>query len=427
MNFFAKYKKILLIIGFVIISVGLAYLLWAPVLNPEPIGGPDGQEPGTIIGPGGLPETGIGDGPFIIGEGGRLEPIGDREQPVGPDQPSGPGGIIGGQESSPVAVGGLTQTELIISQPTFSPKLDSNGNLNYYNLADNKFYKLDSNGNLVALSEKTFPNVVDVTWAPNTDKAVMEFPDSSKIIYNFDTEKQVTLPKHWDDFSFSPEGNQLSAKSLGIDPDNRWLIVFSDDGSQAKTIEDIGLNDSKVYVDWSPNNQTIATWTKGIDFNRQEVFFVGLNGENFKSTIIEGRGLQSTWSTTGDKLLYSVYSSDNEMNPRLWIVDAQGESIGQDRQSLDLNTWAEKCTFASNNDIYCAVPESLPTGAGLFPELADTTRDYLYHIDLSTGSKNMIAIPDKDLNISQVMVSPDQKFLYFTDSRTGQVHQINLR
>ena len=167
-------------------------------------------------------------------------------------------------------------------------------------------------------------------------------------------------------------------------------------------------------------------YTEGLDFNRQEVYFVGLNGENFKSTIIEGRGLESKWSTTGDKLLYSVYSTNTDLSPQLWIVGAVGDTIGQNRQSISLNTWADKCTFASNNEVYCAVPETLARGSGMFPELADKTKDNLYKINLTTGTKELIAIPDGAYNISEVIVPTDKDFLYFTDKTTGQIYKIDL-
>jgi len=304
--------------------------------------------------------------------------------------------------------------------------MTSNDELRYYNQNDGKFYKLDSNGELVTISDKIFHQVSKVTWSTDGNKAILEYPDGSKITYDFQTQKQVTLPKHWEDFSFSPSGKQISAKSIGNDVENRYLITANADGSKAVSLSAIGENADYVYPVWSPNNQAAAMYTRGLDFNRQELFFVGLNGENFKSTIINGRGFEPKWSDEGDKLLYSVYSSDNNMNPSLWIVNAQGDNIGRNRTNLGLSTWASKCTFASNEEIYCAVPENLPQGAGLFPELADKTTDNLYKIDLNTGAKKLIAVPSTAGNISNIMVDSNQKTLYFTDKNTGKIYEIKL-
>jgi hypothetical protein len=170
----------------------------------------------------------------------------------------------------------------------------------------------------------------------------------------------------------------------------------------------------------------VAMYTEGIDANSQNVFFVGLNGENFKSTVIEGRGLQYQWSTNGDKLLYSVYNTNDSSNPRLWIVDSTSDTIGENRKSFSLQTWASKCTFASDTEVYCAVPNSLPEGSGLFPDLADKTEDSLYKIDLTTGTQKLIAIPDGSYNISKVVVSTDQSSLYFTDKFSGSIYKVKL-
>jgi hypothetical protein len=171
----------------------------------------------------------------------------------------------------------------------------------------------------------------------------------------------------------------------------------------------------------------VATYTKGLDFDRQEVLFIGLNGENFKSTTVEGRGLTYEWSKTGDRLLYSVYNTASNMKPLLWIVDAQGDTINENRQSLGINTWADKCTFASNTEIYCAVPTNLENGSGLVRSLADDNSDELYKIDLATGVKELIATPDGSYNVNNIIVDDAQSKLTFSDKNTGLLYQIKLK
>jgi sugar lactone lactonase YvrE len=115
------------------------------------------------------------------------------------------------------------------------------------------------------------------------------------------------------------------------------------------------------------------------------------------------------------------------MKPSLWLVNASGEEIGSNRQSLHVDTWAEKCNFNNSSVIYCAVPKKLEEGAGLFPELAKNTIDKLYRIDVNTGAKKIIAIPENDYNISNIIISDDGKYLYFTDEKTSRIHKINLK
>jgi hypothetical protein len=216
-------------------------------------------------------------------------------------------------------------------------------------------------------------------------------------------------------------------KSMGQDESNRWLAVVNSDGTQVKGLEPLGDKDDTVFPAWSPNNQVAAVFTEGQDFDNQEAYFVGLNNENFKSTVVPGRGFDPKWSPVGDKLLYSVYSTASDMKPGLWIVDAQGDNIGNNRINLNVNTWADKCSFTDNTNLYCAVPNSLDQGSGLFPELGNNTTDSLYQIDVKTGNKKQIAIPQGDYTISNVTVTDDNQNLYFTDAKTNKIYKIKLK
>lgn len=412
MNFFARFKKLFLILIFLGLVIFLAWLIWRTFFAPRT--SPLDISPTATSSLGGLPSAGEGDANISTpGTGGPLQ--------------SGDTATIGDDGLDNIAVGGLTRTKALNDAPTIAPTLAGDGQgVQYYNQDDGKFYRIDNQGRAVAISDKVFHNVKQVTWSPDKNKAILEYPDNSKIFYDFEQKRQVTIPKHWEDFSFSPDSQRLSSKSLGLDVENRFLVISDSDGTKAQALEEIGNNADKVYPSWSPNGQSVAMFTRGLDFDRQEVFFVGLNGENFKSTIIEGRGFRSSWSPQGDRLLYSVYSSQNDMNPSLWLVNAKGEAIGSGRTDLGLNTWASKCTFGSNDKVYCAVPENLPQGAGLFPEIADSTKDDLYVIDLKTGQKKLIAVPDSSYNISQIMVSSNQKNLYFTDKKSQKLYKIDL-
>lgn len=416
MDFFNKYKKIFQILGFIGIVILIGYFLYSTFFkSASQTPGPDGQTATSTSG-GGLPTANTGTGGQVVGGAGS------------------PSGLSGAATSSnaklpdPIASGNITKTETLTKNPSLGATISSDGNgLQYYDKNDGKFYRIDPNGNATAISDKVFYKVDNVVWSPNKDRAVLEYPDGSNIIYDFANQKQISLPAHWKDFSYSPDGDSLVFKSIGQDEDNRWVATVSADGSQVRGIEPMGDKEDSVHTAWSPNNQVAALYAEGKDFDRQEVYFIGLNGENFKSTIVEGRGFEPKWAPQGNQLVYSVYSSQTEMKPGLWVVDAEGDSIGSNRRNLNVNTWADKCNFSGGTNLFCAVPRSLEEGAGLFPELAKNTIDDLYQIDSATGAKKRIAIPEGDYNIDSIMVSPDQKYLFFSDSVSGQLHKITLK
>ncbi|MFH1564346.1 MAG: hypothetical protein ABIC82_00650 [bacterium] len=331
-------------------------------------------------------------------------------------------------QSAEKAQGGITKVQKVVSTSTKDATMSINGkDMTYYDTSDNYFYKIGSNGKITKLSDKKFYDVEKTYWSKDTSKAIIEYPDQSKIMYDFQTEKQYTIPKHWEGFDFSPDGEEIVTKSMGIDRDTRWLAIANADGSGARRIEPMGDNYAKVEPTWSPTGKIIATYAEGSGLESQDVYFIGTNNENFKSAAVKGRGFESAWSPAGSHLLYSVYSSETNYNPMLWITQADGESIGSGRQPLGLNTWSSKCAFSSNTKIYCAVPQTLEEGSGLFPEIANSTPDNLYEINLTTGVKKMIAIPEQNATIQNIMVSGDGRTLYYTDVNTGQISKINLK
>lgn len=420
------WKKIAIIAGFITLVIILGWLIYFTFFRPAFVPTPTDNVNDNVNVNAGLPGAGPGGRPSVdINAPGALPGavngnVNVNVAPLGPGTPQ--------TLPSPIASGGLTKTETLSDTATYGVALSSDGNkLVYYDRNDGKFYKLNSKGEKEVLSDKVFHQVQNVTWSENKNKAILEYPDGANILYNFETEKQTTLPRHWQEFDFSPDNKQITAKSLGVNPENRFLIVANPDGSSARSIAALGENADIVYPDWSPNNQVVAMYVKGKDYDRQELFFLGLRDENFKSIIIAGRGFQGQWSPKGDKILYSVHNSANQHKPILYIVDAQGERIGLNLKNLKTFTWANKCTFADNDTIYCAVPTQLDEGAGFSQDLGDKYPDIIYKINLITGYRSVLAIPETNHTISKIMVTDNGRYLYFQDKFTRQIYKIALK
>lgn len=408
----SKYKKIFLGIGFLLVVAIIGYLIFALFFTPSPAPereAPTGEDATSTAG---LPTSETGPGQIVKeGEEGGLEteksgePSQEKEREKGEED-----------------------TDVISDSPVVGPSVGSDGKgVQYYNKNDGHFYKLEEDGETKILSDKTFHNVEKVNWAPNKNKAVLEYPDGSNIIYDFQQERQISIPNHWEDFSFSPSGQELAFKSMGMSPDNRWLVVSDSEGGKTQAIEKIGRNADKVETSWSPNNQIIGFHTEGNGFDSQKVYFIGKNDENFKSITVPGRGLEHKWSEKGDKMLYSVYSQREDMKPELWTTNTDLSSMGSGRKSLNINTWAHKCVFSGNNEAYCGVPEELDRGSGIFKEKSTQTNDDLYKINLETGVKELISDMEGNYSMNNLQISEDGKELYFTNDKTGKLHKIEIK
>ena len=405
---------IALITGTIIIAGGLWFVFFKgdpePDLPPEPAI----TDPVT-----GLP---VSDGERIPGDTTVVDQIPGDDTSL-PDTEAFP---------APVAQGGETQTiQLVESDATNVVLNEDNGRPRYYDPGDGFFYDVSPDGTIRPLNETPLPNARDVAWSNSTDKAIVEFPDGANVLYDFTTKQQNTLPTHWTEFDFGPNDTEIVAKAIGFSPENRFLVVSNPDGSNATNVEHLGNNGDRVINSYSPNQQIIAFSRTGQPqgFAREEILLVGKNNENFNSLIIEGLGFQPQWSPNGEILLYSTFNDTNDLKPELWIVLAKPGNIGQARQPIGITTWANKCDFAGNTTVYCAVPadNSLPYGIGFHPSLAVGTNDSIYKIDLQNGSTTIIGKPDFATDIATVSVDEDEQFLYFTEKDTAALHQMRLK
>lgn len=407
-----RLKRALGITAFALSTIGIGTALYFTFFRAAP--SPVAVEPPTDQ----LPSAG----------GGTLKPsMGAGERPVSTGSATG----TGLRPAAAVANGGLTQTTSLTSGAVAQTSLSKDGNgVNYYDATDGRFYKVDGEGNVVRLSDKTFPQVQQATWDAGADKAVLEFPDGSNVVYDFENETQVTLPSHWKDFDFSPTGGQIIAKSIAVDPANRWLVTVNADGSNARAFQALGDNESKVQVAWSPNDQVVAFSDTGESqgaVDRRMIIPLGKNQENLKGLVVEGYGFLPNWSPDGSRLLYSAAGDYSDSKPLLWTVDGAANTIGANRRSLGLNTWADKCSFASATILYCAVPRDLPSNAGLQRSLYRNLPDTLYQADLSTGRTSLVAVPAADTTMERLQVSADGTEVFYTNASTGQLERLKLK
>jgi len=427
-----KTKKILIIVGFIILVLLLAFLLYL-VFFKKPIVIEPLVEPPTEV----LPRL-----PVSREEWERMT-VSERIQQDLPlveypkedllpiETISAESEMIVAQIDE-VAQGRKTWVSPVLIDPVKAAVLSANGDTSiYYDPQTGYFYETDYLGNKTLMSDQVFYDVQNINWAPSKDRAIIEYPDGFKVMYDFNKGKQYTLPNNWEDFSWGPAGNRIAFKATSRYPENNWLSVSSADGSQAKPIEHLGDNADKVTMSWSPNNQIIAFSATGSPRGawEQEMLLIGQNNENFKSLIIDGRDFEPKWSPKGDKLVYSVYSAEFDYQPRLYIVDGQVDSPGANKKVLNLTTWAHKCAF--NNDgsfLYCAVPKELPEGAGLVKELAEGIRDDFYKINTETGSISFLAEGAMGgYNVESIYISEEEDYLYFVDVDSQRLRYIQLK
>ncbi|MBI4215376.1 MAG: hypothetical protein HY602_01475 [Parcubacteria group bacterium] len=417
-------KQLLIIAGFTVAVLIIGFAIYSVFFKPliAPLA-PEVAPP--AVPPEGLPEAAPAP-PRVPPE---AVPPEERRLPLAPPLPPPPPNVPQEQVATDIASGNLVKTTEITQKPAYGVTMASDGKtLNLYDRENGKFYRVDDAGNLALLSDKQFFDVQEVNWAPNKTESILEYPDGSKTYYNFKTQSQVTLPKHWDEFEFSPNSQQIAFKSAGTNLEDNWLAIANPDGSEPEAIQPLAGNGGKVQASWSPNDQVIGFFENPIDFNRQEIYFLGKNNENFKLAVTEGRDFRPLWFPDGRQVAYSVYDSRDGFIPSLWMMDAIGDTIGDNRAKIEVNTWADRCAFnESGSSLYCSRPKEMPPMAGLFPNLVDNIPSEIIRVDTASGRITKIGEPENPMNITQIFVNDAEDAIYFQNGTDLKIQKMKIK
>lgn len=421
-----NYKKIILAVvillagGFLLVSV--VWLLFFS--RPREVAKDQSRQVVEIIPGGVLPAAQEGREANLIKSGGRL--LSEKQKLIG-DYKSGVKELL-----SPTANGALTKVNSLMGEAVAALNYSNKGFV-FLSKEDNKFYYLTPDGRKILLSDESFPFVENTVWSADGNKVILEYPDGANVLYDFTKRRKVSLPSEAEEFSFDAEAKRIAYKFVTNDEDSNWIVVSDAQNTQIKPIEPIGDKANSVQIAWSPNNQVVALYHESRGLDKEEVYFLGLHDENFRSLKVAGSNFKGVWSPDGRQILYHVINPDNNYNPILWIASADGDNIGNYNYNLGLTTWVDKCVFAPNGqEVYCAVPIDLKEGGGLYPELVNNSEDVFYKIDLKTGISRLIAYPvfsenlDK-FQVQKMFISQDGSKLYFWDKWTQKVYFMYLK
>lgn len=340
------------------------------------------------------------------------------------------GGLPGGASAltpSPVANGGLTSSIVLTTSAIVSPQTSGRG-VTYYDPNDGRFYRINAQGEVEAIEGLNYPGADRVAIAPDTNKAVVEFPDGANIIVDLANKTQQTLPAHWQEFYFSPDSSEIAAKSMPADVNNRALILTSSDGSTTSVVAALGENANKVHPSISPVKDIVAfsaTGAGGTSFGQNTLYLVTPDGQARSSIVVNGSAFESIWAPNGSNFIYSVADSGDEYRPSLWYSDKRGDRQGAIRLRIPLKTTADKCVFADDSTLYCAVPREAPAGSGADASLF-RGGDSLIKVSLPSGSTSTLAELVLETSMENLSLSPDGSSLYYTD-RLGRLSVMKLR
>lgn len=300
------------------------------------------------------------------------------------------------------------------------------------NREENKvlFYKKDG-GNLLysdfqgksqgKISNITIIGVIDAVWSPARDRSAVFYLDQENVkgfIQASSTGVSI-LPQNIKSFSWSPDGKSAA---YFLQKDKKLELMTADSaGKNARVVFSTPILDARLA--WvSAEKIEIKTAPSGLS----DGFDFILSAKTGLLTRIFGplSGLTTNWSQDGSKVLTSVSGLGGKE-----ITSTVFNSLGREPEKLKIKTIAEKCAWASNKEIYCAVPKFLPQGAVLPDDYLTgevNTSDMILKINLEKNDTSFV-FAEGDFDVSDLIVTKAQDFLFFADRNDGNLWGLKLK
>ncbi len=315
-------------------------------------------------------------------------------------------------------------------EKTMAATIDGSGKkVKYYSLANGNIYEANFDGSsLVKTSTASLAGVLSLLWSPDKNEVIGFFQEGDKIkkyLHDYQQGQSTTLNDQISQAVWSPDGKQIATASFDSTSGNNSISLANADGSNLKSIFQTRLKD--LVLEW-PTSDKISVKTPASGLSDGLVFTINPTNGSFAKVLNGLYGLNIKWSPLGDKILYSNTDTSGK-NISLSLADQSG----QNRTGLGVATLVEKCVFSQNDrSLFCAVPQTLSANA-VWPDDyykgLVATKDIFYKINLESGQKDQIfdsSSIDKTLDATNLFLSPQEDYLFFTNKRDGMLYGLKL-
>ncbi|MEK7502889.1 MAG: hypothetical protein AAB556_00405, partial [Patescibacteria group bacterium] len=294
------------------------------------------------------------------------------------------------------------------------------------NIAENPGHlferEADGSNQEIRISNFTIPQILDVTWSKNSQKAVIFYNlnnEVRKILVDYSESAPKTnfLPDSVGAVAFSPDSKSMAFINSTETAENIF-VANSAFGNQRKILDN---NIPNLEISWSSQN-LIALKTKSSYAVNGFLYTINASGGNF-AKVTESTGLDAVWNSDGSSVAYTNSNLD------LFFLDMKTGN----KKSLGLKTVAEKCAFGNppaggqKNIVYCAIPSVIASGK--YPdEWWQGKASFLDNIiAIDTETLDLVLYAKTVSDAVDPIVLENDSFLLFKDKNTGELWSLKLR
>ncbi len=300
--------------------------------------------------------------------------------------------------------------------------------IRYTSGQDGSIYEIQENGeNKEKIPFVGLKNTIKTLWSSDGSYFINIYSDSlgvKRFFYDLNERRTTPLNSSIKWVDLSPKNNKIvyyySDKLQNINS----ISIANPDGTKPETLINTRLKDLR--ISWI-NEDKIAITTAPSGLSENILYFLDINNPKLIKILSGVYGLTYKWSSDGSIFIYSQ-TDDSGNNLRLLSANSAGEN----KKELRIKTVPEKCVFSKDNiTVFCAEPNKIPSGAIMpddYYKKTFITNDTLWKINLETGKKDLIYQFDEkdDFDLANLILSEDEKTLFFTNRLNGFLYRLKI-
>ncbi len=319
-----------------------------------------------------------------------------------------------------------------INESVLGAVADKDGSLFYYSLDDQSIKKASLEGKDKATLLSNLPGAPQqILWSPKRDKVLLflKQPSGSSLWYFSDISQKTIVPlkENISRPAWSNLGDRIFYLFTDQTTKTRTLNIANPDGGDWKKLADLGAKD--FFLATIPQSSQVSFWNRPDAGESSSLEAISSLGENRHILTTGAFGGDYLWSPNGERVLISASDAQNGHALTLSLLE---ETTGK-TANLSIPTLTSKAVWSTDNKtLYYTLPGSVPDDAILPNDYFGKpifTKDTFWKMDRETGKKTrLIDLKEttQSLDSTDLFLSPQEDFLYFTDRSTNRLFRIEL-
>lgn len=330
-------------------------------------------------------------------------------------------------DTTPIA----TNIVATMNEDILGAAVSPDGFLYYYSLDERALKKASLEGKDKSVLLSDFPGTPQrLLWSPKRDRVLIYLKQTNgQNIWHFAdlvTKTLVPLKGEISRIAWNNLGDKIFYQYTDPKSGERTLNIANPDATGWKKLADL-YHDT--FIAPVPQSSNVSFWSRPNALEKTFFESVSSTGENRHTVLSERFGADYLWSPNGERVLVSAGAEKGGKDILLSTMNGNGGEF----QSIAIPTIISKAIWSKDSKtIYYALPGSLPEDAVLPNDYFDKpihTKDTFWKMDTLSGKKSRLSDLrelTQNFDSSDLFLSPNEDFLFFTDRSTKRLYRIGL-